>query len=284
MATPSVVLGVLDLQTVEAGGVQWVTSSVTGWDDGAGSTLAAQQKPRSHGAWAGAAYNTARHIAAKGWVEAPSEDALTDALDRLKSACTLEDTVFTVVKGSASRWATVRRSDQVLTDSQALDAEWSIQVVAVDPRKFGAELTASTALPSSTAGLTLPYTLPYTIDAVTVSGQVSLTNPGNATGPVHLRIDGPVTGPVVTHVGSGLALVFASSLVLGVGDFVTVNMDGSAQAGMAPHEVLAQGQSSRNGWITSRGWSGLESGPNTWSFSAVSGSGLLTVTAVEAWE
>src|SRR5665647_1428389 len=114
MATPSVVLGALNLQTVEPGGVRWGTSSVTGWDDGPGSTLALVQKPRGHGAWAGSAYNMARHIAATGWVEAPTEDALLDALDRLEAACSLEDTVFTVGKGSSTRWAVVRRSDQVL--------------------------------------------------------------------------------------------------------------------------------------------------------------------------
>jgi hypothetical protein len=131
---------------------------------------------------------------------------------------------------------------------------------------------------ASTSTIVDGLTIPFTIDSTVVSGQVSLTNPGNVNGPVSLRIDGPVTGPVVTHVGSGRALVFSTSLTLGAGEFVTVDME--------RREVLAQGQSSRNGWVTGRGWSAFEPGSNTWSFSALAHDpgALLSVTASPAWE
>jgi len=189
------------------------------------------------------------------------------------------------------RWGTVCREDEpLITTLTPTTAAYNIQLLAADPRKFGAELTASTGLPSSTGGLTAPFTAPFTVPAVTVTGQVSLTNPGDQTGPVRLRIDGPanvgdpaMVGPTVTHVGSGLTLTLASSMSLAHGEFVLVNMDGATWDGMRPHAVLAQGQSDRAGYVTSRGYSGFEPGPNTWSFAAVSGSGLLTVTATEAW-
>jgi len=90
-----------------------------------------------------------------------------------------------------------------------------------------------------------------------------------------MRIDGPIVGPIITHVGSGLQLVFSASLTLGVGEFLLVDMEA--------HSVLAQGQSNRSNWVTSRGWSGMEPGANTWSFAAASGTtGLLTVTGTPA--
>lgn len=120
--------------------------------------------------------------------------------------------------------------------------------------------------------------IPFTIDAVTVTGQVSLENPGNETGPVRLRIDGPCRGPVVTHVSTGAQLVFASSLVLGAGEWIDVDMEART--------VLANGQASRAPWITSRGWSGFTPGLNTWSFTAAAfdPGARLTVVATPAWK
>ena len=121
-------------------------------------------------------------------------------------------------------------------------------------------------------------TIPFTIDAVTVTGQVSITNPGNETGPVRLRIDGPCRGPVVTHVSTGAQLIFSSSLVLGAGEWLEVDMEARS--------VLANGQATRAPWITSRGWSGFTPGPNTWTFTADSfdPEALLTVVATPAWK
>jgi len=180
---------------------------------------------------------------------------------------------MTVSESGRVRWGTVRRDGDVLiTWTDACVFEWSVQFVALDPRKFGVPLTGSTGLPSSSGGLTVPFTVPFAINSTVAYGQVSLTNPGNEVGPVTMRIDGPCTGPVITHAGSGLSLVFAASLTLGVGEFLAIDMEAQS--------VLAQGQSSRANWITSRGWSGFEPGSNTWAFTAASvTAALLTVTA-----
>lgn len=284
--TPHVTLGDLDLGTTEAGtGVIWNTKSINWWSS-PGSTLRAEQKPRGHGAWAGDAYLQARRVEIRGSVRAPSEAAWSEAVDRLHAAAALYETVLTVTESGRTRWANVRREDEILVNRfTPTHAEWSLQFLAPDPRQFGDTLVSSSALPSSTGGLTVPFTVPFSIDAVTATGQVTLTNVGNIAGPVLLRIDGPsnpgdppLVGPVVTHVSSGLSLVFSTSLTLGYGEFVTVDME--------KREVLAQGQSSRNGWVTGRGWSAFEPGLNTWSFSAVgfSPSAKLTVSAIPAWQ
>jgi len=276
------VLGDMSLHGLEpATGVEWVVQrdQFSGWDDGPASTVSIQQKARGDGGWTGKPNRKPMHPVLGGFVYAPNEDALDDARDRLKAACTLDLTTLTITRGSRARWTSVQREDEVLFKVLSpTKAAWSIQLVAPDSRKFGATLTDSTALPSTSGGLTIPYTIPYSINSTQVSGQVSLINPGNTPGPVRLRIDGPITGPVVTHVSSGLRLVFAASLTLGVGEFLTVDMESQL--------VLAQGQSGRANWVTSRGWSQFEPGVNTWAFTAVgySPDALLTVSADPSWQ
>ncbi|QCB93295.1 phage distal tail protein [Cellulomonas shaoxiangyii] len=275
----AVTLGALPLDGVDAEGVEWVVEDIEGWDGSPGSTIQVVQRPRAHGAWAGDAYLPARSVAVGGVLMAPDRGAARRALQRLNEAASLASTTLAVNDAGESLWAGVRRQDVILAKWLGDKAvRYSVQLVATDPRRFGDALVESTALPSTAGGLTVPLTVPFTINAVTVTGQVSLTNPGNIAGTVRLRIDGPVQGPVVTHVNSGRSLVFSSSIVLGAGEWIDVDME--------RREVLANGQASRNGWVTARGWSAFEPGENTWAFTAAGydpGS-KLTVTATPAWQ
>ena len=279
-ATPYITVGSLLLDQ-EAGGVRWTVKpngGLVGWD-GVASTIALTAKPRQDGSWAGNAFLAPRHVSITGRIVAPDEAALWDARDRLTQACGLAETTLTVTESGRSRWATVRREgDVIVTNVTATLADYSVQLVAADPRRFGTALSGSTALPATSGGLTVPFTAPFAVASTVVAGQVALTNPGNYNGPVSLRIDGPCTGPVITHVGSGLALTFSSSLVLGAGEWLDVDME--------KRTALANGQSSRNGWITGRGWSQFEPGGNIWAFTAAGydAGSLLTVTATPAWQ
>jgi hypothetical protein len=272
-------IGGLTLSGREDSGVEFILQTVEGWG-GADTTISPVQKPRQAGAWAGYSYEVARSIVLTGTTYALDAGSASDALDRLIAACTLDATVLTVVESGRSRWVSVRRDGAVVPVWISSTAfTWSVQFVAVDPRKFGASLTGQTALPSSTGGLTVPFTVPYVIASTVVSGQVSLTNPGNSTGSVILRIDGPCTGPVITRTGvTGSSLVFASSLVLNTGEWLTVNGDART--------AMANDQANRAGYITSRGWPTFEPGVNTFSFTATgyNAASLLTVTATPAWK
>lgn len=271
-------IGGLVLTGQEASGVSWVTQSFTGWG-AVGGTLSPQQKVRAPGAWAGVSYETARTLTFAGTTYAPTAALAADAIDRLNAAITLASTPLSVVESGFTRFVNVQRDGQVIiTWITALAFTWSVQVVAIDPRKFAAPVSGSTFLPSSSGGMTWPETWPETWTATTVSGQVSLTNPGNTTGTVILRIDGPATGPSITHAGTAAAITFSSSLVLGAGEWLTINMD--------THQVLANDQSNRAQYITSAGWSGFDPGVNVWSLAAaVFNAGTkLTVTATGAWQ
>ena len=81
----------------------------------------------------------------------------------------------------------------------------------------------------------------------------------------------------MTHEGKKQTVTFGTSLALGSGEFLTVDMD--------RREVLAQGQAPRSGYVTSRGWFSLDPGDNVIAFSAqnYSSTASLTVTTKPAW-
>jgi hypothetical protein len=285
---PYPVLGDLSLAGVDSvSGAEFTSAVLTGWD-GSASTARAEQKPRSHGGWVSGKQAQSRHLTAEGLIIAPSAEALEAARNRLVAANSLEDTVLTVHGAERDRWMTVCREDEPLIRTLTpVSARYSIQMLAADPRRFGAEMTQSTLLPSSVGGLSFPCSFPLTFDAVSISGQVSLTNSGTAVGPVILRLESvdatPLVAPMVTHDGVGAATVWATSQTIAAGEFILVNPGDCVWDQIAPHDVLAQGQASRAGWITQAGWSGFDPGPNVWSFAAASGAGRMTVTATEAW-
>lgn len=260
-------------------GVDWMADTLTGWYGSPASSLQLTQKPREPGAWKSISRQLgARVVTIAGATQAPSPKLLRDAMDRLNAAVALDGSLLTVSEDVDKRFATVYRQDQLL-ENRVSDylIEWSMQVAAPDPRKYAADLTATTRLPLSSGDWTFPSTFPFSIDSVNVSGTCTLTNPGNIIGPVRLRIDGPCAAPQVTHKGTGLALTFASSLTLGVGEWLDIDMEAQT--------VLANGQVSRSGYVINRGWSGFEPGQNIWAFTAASynSAAKLTVIGSPAW-
>lgn len=275
-------VGSLVLMDTDANGVDWITEGVVA--DSPAGTISPQQKQRQRGAWAGDSYSKPRTIVVNGTAIAPTPSLAVAAYDNLVASVPLGDQTFTLTEHGLARSCTVRRDGDVTKKwLNSTTFQWSFQVTDLDGRFLGQTLTGTTGLPSSTGGLVIPsggLVIPsggLTIPAQVSNGQIEMFNPGNETGPVVLRIDGPCSGPQITHVGSQLTLTFGSSLVLGAGEFLIVDMEN--------HLALAQGQASRSGYITSRQWFGFEPGDNTFSFTAVSGAGaLLMVNATQAWQ
>ena len=277
--TLSMTLGTLPM-VYESSGARLSLESHDGFGVPA-STIRPVRRARAGGAIAAAAWDTERYVSLNGKIVADTVAAATTMRDLVKSAFTLDDTTLTLVEGDVTRYLTVRRTGEFLVSplsGHGNNMAWSGQMVALDPRLRGDALTASTGLPASTGGWTFPLTLPAPINAVSSSGRITLTNDGNTTGKVAIRITagvGGITGPRVTHVASGKSLVFATSLTIAEDNWVDVDMEA--------HTVLENGTASRNGWVTGRGWSGFAPGDNQWVFGAVSGLGTLSVTATPSW-
>lgn len=277
-ASPITING-LTLNATDENGTQWRVRKFDGWAGATAPTGEMVQRTRRSGYWAGDSFSEGRHMALTIMVISTSAAQHSLDLDTLNAAFPRSFSRMDVSESGRLRYQYVRRSGEILPQKvNRWTSVVSVLVAAKDWRKFGTELVGSTFLPASSGGLTVPFEVPFTIDAVSVSGQVALTNPGNETGPVRMRIDGPCPGPIITHVGSGSALVFSSSLVLLEGEWLDIDMEA--------HTVLANGQASRAGYITSRGWSGFDPGVNVWSFTAASfePTAQLTVYATPADE
>lgn len=275
----TVSVGGLVFNTPDSDGTLFVLSDLVGWGS-PGSTVAASQRARGDGATTSEPFRKPRTMTLSGSIDAPNPVLLSLAVDTLIAAFTLDQFVLSVNESGRIRSVLAQRQDDVLVKwLNAYQVEFSAQIVAKDPLKYGDLISASTALPSSAGGLVFPVTFPITFTGVSNTGVIRLTNTGNTQAPVWLRIDGPVPagGWTVTHVGKKLSLSFASSLALAAGEFVTVDME--------RREVLAQGQSARAGYVTSRGWFSLDPGINDIAFSATnySSTALLTATTKPAW-
>lgn len=142
---------------------------------------------------------------------------------------------------------------------------------------FNMDGTPATATYVNALSLTGALTIPFTISAAVQTGQVAIDNPGNTSGPAVVRIDGPCVSPAITHSESGRTVAFSDAMVLRDGEFLLIDMEA--------HTVLANGQASRDGYVTQRGWSSLRPGDNTWSFTArqFNSQARMTVTAVPSW-
>lgn len=155
----------------------------------------------------------------------------------------------------------------------------TIEVTCPDPRKFGADVSATTNLPHVSGGVTWPVTWPLSWPGTQDSGSVTVTNPGNTNGPMRLRVDGPCTAPSITHAETGATLTLGTSagLTVNAGDWLDIDCEART--------VLYNGQVSRNGYLTSRGWFAFEPGDNTIGFNAAgyNTTAQLTVTGTPAW-
>lgn len=276
----SILYGGLTFGAVDGNGVLWRLTGFAGWGS-PDSTIQVQEKPRQRGAWSGDAYSQERYLTVTLFLRAPSPTLLNLALETLHSVVDYAEQPFTVTEAGFTRTVYVKCKLGVQDNkSSSTTAAPTFQVVADDPRKLWTPLTQTTGLPASSGGLLIPsggLVIPsggLVIPAQVTSGQLEMFNPGNETGPVVARFDGPLVGPEVTHSGTGLQVTFASSMTLGLGEFLIVDMEA--------HTALAQGQASRSKYITSRGWMGFEPGSNTFAFAAQSGTGTMTITATPA--
>lgn len=258
-------------------GCEWTLTDLTGWGSPA-STLAPVQKSRAPGAWLSPRQLTPRIVGPAGMIQAPDKASARAALDRLNAAVSLDATTLAVTEDDLTRTITVYRQDEVLhtwlTDRLV---QWSAQVVAPDPRKYGDPIVVSTGLPSSSGGRTWPATWPITWTGQVTSGVISINNPGNTDAPISMRIDGPCLAPAIRHDTTGNEIVFASSYNLASGSFLDIDCE--------RRTVLEGGTASRNGWITQRGWFSLAPGDNDFIFeaSAYNATALLTITTAPAY-
>lgn len=273
-------LGSVALGTVDAQGIAWTLQTLEGWDS---PDVRAEFTDREgdNGSWASPVYLGSRPITLGGTIIAPSQSLLEQAMDQLRAAAGLDDTTLTVWEG-VPKQATVRRSGKALmqyvTDTVAT---YSVMVTAADPRRYDTNLqTGSTGLPLTSGGLTLPATMPWTLSATTVAGQITAFNAGTfETRPV-LILNGPVTGPkILAQLPDGTVQFLTYSQDLASGEQLVIDTDA--------HTVIVNGQASRRRFLTiPNGWPAIPAQSTVifqFSASTYNASALLTARWRSAW-
>ncbi|MFF2522226.1 phage tail family protein [Streptomyces liangshanensis] len=272
-------LGTLPLGAVDDVGVAWFLQDLQGWDSSE-SRSEIQQREGDHGAWFTPVYLGERPITLGGTIIAQDRAALEEAMERARVAAGLGDTLL-VVREAVPKQALVRRSGrpilQYVTDAIGT---FSLLVTAADPRRYAVEeQAASTGLPSTSGGITPPFSLPVTLDATTVSGQITATNPGTfETRPV-LRIDGPVAAPrVLALYQDGTVRQLAYSETIAADEFLVIDVDAKS--------AVLNGTASRRRFLSAQ-WPVIPAQQTvTFMFAAdvYTPAALLTVTWRPAWQ
>ncbi|MFE4697294.1 hypothetical protein ACFRIC_09390 [Streptomyces sp. NPDC056738] len=241
-------LGAVDLGRVDSNGVSWFLQTLEGWDSPE-SRSEFTDREGDHGSWAGPVYLGSRPITLGGTIVAPSRDLLDGAMEQIRSAAGLTDTVLTVWE-TAPKQAVVVRSGkplaQYVTDTAAT---YSVMVTAADPRRYSTTLqSATTGLPSSSGGLTPPVTPPLTSTATTVAGEIDALNEGTFETRALFTITGPADTPqILTQMPDGSVVFLTYTDVLVTGDSLVIDTD-------AKTCVLNGAVSRRRYLVTPTGW------------------------------
>lgn len=149
--------------------------------------------------------------------------------------------------------------------------------VALDPTIYSGTLHSEIlTLPVVTGGLTVPFTVPFTIGASVLSGRRQVTNAGTATVGLTLRIDGPVEDPRVSVLADGTVTTLTIGLTLLAGQWLEVDT--------GARTVYLNGTSSRRGSAYG-GWPMLPSGAHELAFDAATyeASAQLSASWRDAW-
>lgn len=158
------------------------------------------------------------------------------------------------------------------------DAEVDCRFLATSPYYESAtESTGSTGRTTPGAGVTPPFTPPFTLGA-SVSGTIRVSNDGTAAAGWTARLDGPLTDPVITNQTTGERLAFTGNggLDIAAGEYVELSSEGRA--------ALLAGTSSRRSQLSldSRWWQ-FPPGATDLELAADAGTGTLTVTWRDAY-
>lgn len=264
--------------TIDGDGVEWWVTKEDGWSTGPGVRLELADRPQRDGSFDARSFRSARVVTLAGTAIAPDRDTRERAKDRL--AAVLADgsalTEFVVQERTVSRRALVRLSDGTkVTDRNPVSFDWSIQLTAPDPFRYGTSLHQLTCgLPRPGPGITFPLKFPL-VFGQSVDGSLGLGNAGTATVWPVWTITGPCTEPVIRNDSTGEQLAFALSLF--PGDVLTVDA--------AARTVFLGGASRRGALLPRSSWFGLPPGNTTISFDAFddTASGTLAVSWCDAW-
>lgn len=209
-------LGEITLGQIDDAGVEWFLGDLRGWEDAPASTSVVEQRSGDHGGWSSAPFYTSRLIEVDGWLTAPSVDDARWAVRRLMAAIPLALGTMTVRTPYDVLQADVRQEGDPLSEQVGNSANFSLSLLAPDPRRYSETVvTDETGLSETSGGLTLPLTLPLALPAVTTAGVLVVENEGNMDSPPTLTVTGPCPPFSITHGTTGQTLRYHEHVAAG---------------------------------------------------------------------
>lgn len=213
----------IPLGGVDANGVGWALLKVDGWD-GAPTVGQVVQRGGDHGGIASPQWFGPRTPALTVFASCPSQAARDTARAMMQQAVDVNSLGVFQYDEPVPKWAAVRRSGVLRESYPTLtDVQFSVLLVAPDPRKYGTQ--TKTVVASATGvrlGVAAPLTAPISLPAQPPLGAATVVNAGNFETRPTVKITGPITGPALYCQTTGQTVSF-SSLSLGASDVLVVD-------------------------------------------------------------
>lgn len=185
-----------------------IVTNVTGLDGSATIRLGLEDKSQQNGAWDSRPFYGARVVQVEGVVEEATNVEAHATAANLRALGLQLNELLVVSEGRGTVSTMVRVQSGIEPEwMDDLSFTYVMTLVAPDPLLYGPEVFSQTTLAASGGGTGLVYPLAYPLDyglapGVT-PGAITVANNGTASYFPRLRIDGPVTNPVVSLVETG---------------------------------------------------------------------------------
>src|SRR5215472_6612204 len=172
--------------STDANGCDWLLTKETGWFGSPAIKTARVDKPAARGVFRGNEFRGGRVMTLEGNLGAPTVTALRNACRTLLGICPdphLQYPLTVIEESGLSLYANVVLDGEILiTPVSALSVDFSIQLVAPDPRKWNTTGKTFTVLLASggSGGVSYPVAYPVNYGLPGQPGAVALTNNGSA--------------------------------------------------------------------------------------------------------
>lgn len=234
MAAASRLTALLSLRELEiplssgpdSSGVDWRLRELDGWDS-PDLEEGADQRSGMDGLWDSDNYFGGRTLTLKGTYTAPTYEAREAAEYRLRKVVSRTEFATLLVNETVPKLVRARRTGRLMVRPLTETiGEYSMSLLATDPRKYGLSLSGGTITgPTPGGGLAPPWTPPVLIPPNTSGAtRITLTNSGDYDSPIATVIRGPSPpsgGIAVYSYATGRQLLW--DVVLGVGDYIAVD-------------------------------------------------------------
>lgn len=259
-------------------GVEWHATKLDGWDAGSDVRLELLARSADHGSYPPAVTYAERKLTLEGALYAPSPAAAVAAVSRFSAlTADLTGAVLRVDEPGLARQVTVWRAGALTVARLGSDARYSLPLVAPDPIRYAVAESASgaIALPGTGgSGQTYPLTYPIAWGTISATGDLTVTNTGDAVVWPVLTLTGPLYNPVIRNVRTGEQLSLTISLA--AGDVLTIDT--------RERMVLLGGTASRRTSVNAGSrFPSIPPGASTFSLRGAGGTGSLSLRYRSGW-